>query len=429
MPDLPLADVRVLDLTQILAGPYCTMMLADLGADVVKVERPGGGDGSRQWGPPFVAGESAYFLQVNRNKRSIAVDLKHPDGVRVAQRLATAADVVIENFLPRAGERYGLDAASLRAADPAIVHCSIRGYPTGHPEAAKPGYDFVMQGIGGIMSMQGEPDGEPIKVAVAISDIVAGQFASSAILAALLRRARTGVGAELEVSLLDAQVAWLANRGGDWLIGEIEPVRLGNAHPSIVPYETFRAEDGYVNLAVGNDEQFARFCREAGLDERRRRPGLPHEPAAGGASRAARARAGEDDRRPPGVALARGARPRRGARRPGALGAGRAGRARRPHRRDRRPSHRRPAAHDRLAHADRRRAPARPPAAAASGRAHGGGAGRGRLLDRRDRRTRDGSVRTRINSRSPADVAELVDAHGSGPCGRKVVEVQVLSSA
>jgi formyl-CoA transferase len=267
VPDLPLADVRVLDLTQILAGPYCTMMLADLGADGVKVERPGSGDGSRQWGPPFVAGESAYFLQVNRNKRSIAIDLKHPDGLRVARRLAAAADVVIENFLPHAGERFGLDARSLHAADPGIVHCSIRGYPTGHPEAAKPGYDFVMQGIGGIMSMQGEPDGEPIKVAVAISDIVAGQFASSAILAALLRRARPGEGATLEVSLLDAQVAWLANRGGDWLIGEIEPVRLGNAHPSIVPYETFRAADGYVNLAVGTDEQFARFCREAGLAE------------------------------------------------------------------------------------------------------------------------------------------------------------------
>lgn len=267
MPELPLADVRVLDLTQILAGPYCTMMLADLGADVVKVERPGGGDGSRQWGPPFVAGESAYFLQVNRNKRSIAVDLKHPDGAEVAQRLAAAADVVIENFLPHAGERFGLDAASVRGRTPAVVHCSIRGYPTGHPEAAKPGYDFVMQGVGGIMSMQGEPAGEPMKVAVAIADIVAGQFASSAILAALLRRGRTGEGATLEVSLLDAQVAWLANRGGDWLIGEIEPVRLGNAHPSIVPYETFRAADGYVNLAVGTDEQFARFCGEAGLPE------------------------------------------------------------------------------------------------------------------------------------------------------------------
>jgi crotonobetainyl-CoA:carnitine CoA-transferase CaiB-like acyl-CoA transferase len=267
VPELPLAGVRVLDLTQILAGPYCTMMLADLGADVIKVERPGGGDGSRQWGPPFVAGESAYFLQVNRNKRSIAIDLKQPDGAAVAQRLAGSADVVIENFLPHAGERFGLDAASVRARTPAVVHCSIRGYPTGHAEAAKPGYDFVMQGVGGIMSMQGEPEGEPIKVAVAISDIVAGQFASSAILAALLRRGRTGEGAALEVSLLDAQVAWLANRGGDWLIGGIEPVRLGNAHPSIVPYETFRAADGYINLAVGTDEQFARFCREAGLPE------------------------------------------------------------------------------------------------------------------------------------------------------------------
>jgi crotonobetainyl-CoA:carnitine CoA-transferase CaiB-like acyl-CoA transferase len=267
MPELPLADVRVLDLTQILAGPYCTMMLADLGADVVKVERPGGGDGTRQWGPPFAAGESAYFLQVNRNKRSIAVDLKHPDGAGVAQRLAADADVVIENFLPHAGERFGLDAASVRGRTPGVVHCSIRGYPTGHPEAAKPGYDFVMQGIGGIMSMQGEPAGAPMKVAVAISDIVAGQFASSAILAALLRRGRTGAGATLEVSLLDAQVAWLANRGGDWLIGGIEPVRLGNAHPSIVPYQTFRAADGYVNLAVGTDEQFARFCHEAGLPE------------------------------------------------------------------------------------------------------------------------------------------------------------------
>jgi formyl-CoA transferase len=267
VPDLPLADVRVLDLTQILAGPFCTMMLADLGADVVKVERPGGGDGSRHWGPPFVAGESAYFLQVNRNKRSITIDLKHPDGPGVVRRLAASADVVIENFLPRAGERFGLDAGSLRGDHPALVHCAIRGYPTGHPEAQKPGYDFVMQGVGGIMSMQGEPDGEPMKVAVAIADIVAGQFASSAILAALLRRARTGEGASLEVSLLDAQVAWLANRGGDWLIGGIAPVRLGNAHPSIVPYETFRAADGYVNLAVGTDEQFARFCREAGLDE------------------------------------------------------------------------------------------------------------------------------------------------------------------
>ena len=265
-PDLPLAGVRVLDLTQILAGPFCTMVLGDLGADVVKVERPGG-DGTRHWGPPFAGGESAYFLQVNRNKRSIAIDLKRPEGAAVARRLATGADVVIENFLPGAIERFELDHASVAAENPGVVHCAIRGFPTGHPDAARPGYDFVMQGIGGIMSMQGEPQGEPMKVAVAISDIVAGQFAASAILAALVRRSRTGEGGSVEVSLLDAQVAWLANRAGDWLIGGVEPVRLGNAHPSIVPYETFRASDGYINLAVGNDLQFARFCRAAGRDD------------------------------------------------------------------------------------------------------------------------------------------------------------------
>jgi crotonobetainyl-CoA:carnitine CoA-transferase CaiB-like acyl-CoA transferase len=265
-PDLPLAGIRVLDLTQILAGPYCTMMLGDLGADVVKVERPDG-DGTRRWGPPFAGDESAYFLQVNRNKRSIAIDLKDPEGAAVAQRLAAGADVVIENFLPGAIERFGLDHEAVKSANPRVVHCAIRGFPAGHPDAARPGYDFVMQGIGGIMSMQGEPGGEPMKVAVAISDIVAGQFAASGILAALVRRGRTGEGGTVDVSLLDAQVAWLANRAGDWLIGGVEPVRLGNAHPSIVPYETFHASDGHINLAVGNDGQFVRFCREAGRDD------------------------------------------------------------------------------------------------------------------------------------------------------------------
>jgi crotonobetainyl-CoA:carnitine CoA-transferase CaiB-like acyl-CoA transferase len=265
-PDLPLAGIRVLDLTQILAGPFCTMVLGDLGADVVKVERPDG-DGTRHWGPPFAGGESAYFLQVNRNKRSIAIDLKDPAGAAVAQRLAARADVVIENFLPGAMERFGLDHATVKAQNPGVVHCAIRGFPAGHPDAARPGYDFVMQGIGGIMSMQGEPGGEPMKVAVAISDIVAGQFAASGILAALVRRGRTGEGGTVDVSLLDAQVAWLANRAGDWLIGGVEPVRLGNAHPSIVPYETFHASDGHINLAVGNDSQFVRFCREAGRDD------------------------------------------------------------------------------------------------------------------------------------------------------------------
>jgi formyl-CoA transferase len=264
MTDLPLADVRILDLTQILAGPFCTMMLGDLGADVVKVERPGGGDGSRAWGPPFRAGEAAYFLQVNRNKRSITIDLKDPQGLAVARRLADRADVVIDNFLPGAMERFGLDHATLAERNPGVISCSIRGYPSDHPAAALPGYDFLMQGVGGIMSITGEPDGEPMKVAVAISDIVAGLFAGNAVLAALYARGQSGCGRALEVSLLDAQVAWLANRAGDWLLAGIEPERLGNAHPSIVPYQTFHAADGYVNLAVGNDDQFQRFCREAG---------------------------------------------------------------------------------------------------------------------------------------------------------------------
>src|SRR5436305_6331121 len=236
---LPLDGLRVLDLTQVLAGPFCTMLLGDLGADVVKIERPGEGDGSRRWGPPFEGGESTYFMQVNRNKRSIAVDLRDAAGREVARRLIERADVVLHNFLPAAAARYGADAATVKAVNPRAVHCTIAGYPSDGPDAELPGYDFLMQGLGGIMSITGEPDGPPMKVAVAISDIVAGLFASSAVLSALLERERTGEGRAMEVSLLDAQVAWLANRAGDWLISGIVPERLGNAHPSIVPYETF----------------------------------------------------------------------------------------------------------------------------------------------------------------------------------------------
>jgi len=264
---LPLAGLRVLDLTQVLAGPYCTMMLGDLGADVIKVERPGAGDGSRRWGPPFLGGESAYFMQVNRNKRSIAVDLTGEEGRAVVRRLIERADAVLHNFLPAAAARYEVDAAAVHAVNRRAVHCTIAGYPSDGPEADRPGYDFLMQGVGGIMSIQGEPDGEPIKVAVAISDIVAGMFASNAVLAALLARSESGEGAAVEVSLLDAQVAWLANRAGDWLIAGIEPSRLGNAHPSIVPYETIEAADGFINLAIGTDDQFERFCRQAGRDD------------------------------------------------------------------------------------------------------------------------------------------------------------------
>ena len=264
---LPLAGLRVLDLTQVLAGPFCTMMLGDLGADVVKVERPGEGDGSRRWGPPFEGGESAYFMQVNRNKRSIAVDLRDAAGREVVGRLIARSDVVLHNFLPAAALRYGVDAAAVLDGNPRAVHCTIAGYPSDGPDAERPGYDFLMQGIGGIMSITGEPNGEPMKVSVAISDIVAGLFASSAVLAALVERDRTGQGRSCEVSLLDAQVAWLANRAGDWLISGIAPQRLGNAHPSIVPYETFRAADGYINLAAGTDDHFRRFCSEAGRDD------------------------------------------------------------------------------------------------------------------------------------------------------------------
>jgi crotonobetainyl-CoA:carnitine CoA-transferase CaiB-like acyl-CoA transferase len=261
---LPLTGLRVLDLTQVLAGPYCTMMLGDLGADVVKVERPGDGDGSRRWGPPFEGGESAYFMQVNRNKRSIAVDLRDDAGREVVRRLIGRCDVLLHNFLPAAALRYEVDWEAVRAVNPMVVHCTIAGYPSDGADAERPGYDFLMQGLGGIMSITGEPDGEPMKVSVAISDIVAGLFASSAVLAALHEREHSGQGRSCEVSLLDAQVAWLANRAGDWLISGIEPKRLGNAHPSIVPYETFRAADGYVNLAVGTNDHFRRFCAEAG---------------------------------------------------------------------------------------------------------------------------------------------------------------------
>jgi glutaryl-CoA transferase len=264
---LPLAGLKVLDLTQVLAGPFCTMMLGDLGADIIKVERPGEGDGSRRWGPPFVGGESAYFMQVNRNKRSIAIDLSAPEGRDVVRRLIEIADVLLHNFLPHAAERYGVDAAAVARVNRRAVHCTISGHPSDGPNAEKPGYDFLMQGLGGIMSITGEPDGRPMKVPVAISDIVAGLFASSAVLAALVERERTGRARACEVSLIDAQVAWLANRAGDWLIAGIPPERLGNAHPSIVPYETFAASDGYINLALGTDEHFRRFCMAAGRDD------------------------------------------------------------------------------------------------------------------------------------------------------------------
>jgi crotonobetainyl-CoA:carnitine CoA-transferase CaiB-like acyl-CoA transferase len=263
----PLDGVCVLDLSRILAGPYCSMMLADLGADVVKVERPGSGDPTRSWGPPFVQGESTYFLSANRGKRSICIDLGDPEGIELVRTLAGRADVVIENFIPGGAERMGLGYAALLERRPSLVYCSVAGYPDDGPDAARPGFDFAIQGEGGVMSITGDPDGDPMKVGVAIADITAGIYATVGVLAALREATATGIGRHVQVSLFDAQLAWLANRASDYLVAGETPERLGNAHPAIVPYESFRASDGHVIVAIGTDAQYGRFCREAGLDE------------------------------------------------------------------------------------------------------------------------------------------------------------------
>jgi formyl-CoA transferase len=263
----PLAGVRVLDLSRVLAGPYCSMLLADLGADVVKVERPGSGDPTRAWGPPFRDGESAYYLCVNRGKRSVAIDLGDAAGVEVAKRLAHRADVVIESFLPGGADRLGLGYEALSAARPGLVYTSIAGYSPESVDADRPGFDFAIQGEAGGMSITGEADGPPLKVGVAIADITTGMFASIGTLAALRDAEATGDSHHVQVSLFDSQLAWLANRGSDFLVGGEEPHRLGNAHPAIVPYEAFATSDGHVIVAIGTSEQFTRFCRAAGLAE------------------------------------------------------------------------------------------------------------------------------------------------------------------
>jgi crotonobetainyl-CoA:carnitine CoA-transferase CaiB-like acyl-CoA transferase len=263
----PLAGVRVLDLSRVLAGPYCSMLLADLGADVVKVERPGSGDPTRAWGPPFREGESAYYLSVNRGKRSVAIDLGDPAGIEVAKRLALRADIVLESFLPGGADRLGLGYAALAAERPGLVYTSIAGYSPESPDAHRPGFDFAIQGEAGGMSITGEAGGPPLKVGVAIADITTGMFASIGTLAALRDAEATGAGHHVQVSLFDSQLAWLANRGADYLVGGAEPGRIGNAHPAIVPYEAFATSDGHVIVAIGTNEQFRRFCEAAGLGE------------------------------------------------------------------------------------------------------------------------------------------------------------------
>ncbi len=244
-----------------LAGPYCGMLLGDLGADVVKVERPGVGDDTRQWGPPFLGDQSAYFLCTNRNKRSITLNLRHEEGQRIARELALASDVLIENFLPGTLEGWGLGYAALSALNPRLVYCSITGFGQDGPYRDLPGYDILIQGAAGIMSITGEPDGPPMKVGVAISDITAGLFASNAILAALVGRGTSGQGRYIDISLLDSTVAWLANVGANYLATGRVPERLGNAHANIVPYQAFATGEGTIIVAVGNDDQWQRFCR------------------------------------------------------------------------------------------------------------------------------------------------------------------------
>ena len=263
--DGPLAGVKVLDLTRVLAGPYCTMFLGDLGAEVVKIEQPDVGDDTRAWGPPFAGGESAYFLCINRNKKSVTLDLKSNQAVGLLRRLAEGADVLVENFRPGTMERLGLGERELRAVNPRLIYASLSGFGADGPMKDWPGYDLIIQAWGGLMSVTGMPDGEPTKVGVAIVDIVAGLMLGKAILAALFARERTGVGQKLETSLLEAEVACLINAGSNYLVGGVVPGRWGNAHPNIVPYQSFKSRDGYLVIGVASEGIWRRLCQAIGM--------------------------------------------------------------------------------------------------------------------------------------------------------------------
>jgi crotonobetainyl-CoA:carnitine CoA-transferase CaiB-like acyl-CoA transferase len=256
----PLDGVRVLDLSRVLAGPWCTMVLGDLGAEIVKVENPKGGDDTRHWGPPFTHGESAYYLCANRNKKSVAIDLSTEDGQRAVRELARSADVLVENYKLGGLDKFGLGYASLQAENPSLVYCSISGYGRQSPRAAEPGYDYVIQAEGGLMAVTGEADGEPIKVGVAVADLFTGMAAAQAILAALIARNRDGLGQHIDMALYDCQLSMLANVGSAYLVSGEEPKRYGNGHPTVVPYQTFAARDKRIVVAVGNDRQFRFLC-------------------------------------------------------------------------------------------------------------------------------------------------------------------------
>lgn len=263
-----LDGIRVLDLTRVLAGPFCTMTLGDLGADVIKVEEPGRGDDTRQWGPPFAkSGLSAYFISANRNKRSLTLDLRSERGRQVLSELVKDSDVLVENFKRGTLERLGFGFEHLKSLKPDVIYCTITGYGYTGPYKDQPGYDFIAQALGGMMSITGPEDGEPTRVGVAIVDLLAGHNATTAILAALFARERQKTGQRIDISLLDSQVATLGYVASNYLISGKSPKRYGNAHPNIVPYQSFKAKDGYLAFAAGNDLQWKRFCKEIGRDD------------------------------------------------------------------------------------------------------------------------------------------------------------------
>lgn len=276
LPQSALEGVRVLDLSRVLAGPWATQALADLGAEVIKIERPGIGDDTRSWGPPFLKthdGEktdAAYFLATNRNKRSVTVDFTQSEGQQLLHALVPHCHIVVENFKTGGLAKYGLDFATLSAINPALVYCSVTGFGQTGPYAERAGYDYLIQAMGGLMSVTGQPDGqpgaEPMKVGVAVVDLFTGMYAVTGILAALRHAERTGQGQHIDVALFDVQTAMLANQAMNWFVGGVAPGRLGNAHPNIVPYQVFGVADGFLVLAVGNDGQYRSFCRVAGVE-------------------------------------------------------------------------------------------------------------------------------------------------------------------
>ena len=262
----PLDNLKVLDLSRVLAGPYCTMLLSDMGAQVLKIERPGSGDDTRGYGPPFINGESAYFMSVNRNKRSMTLDLKKTAGLEILHQLILEADILVENFRPGTMEKFGYGYTQIKGINPQLIYCAISGYGHSGPKSALPGYDLIIQGEGGIASLTGDINGPPFKVGTSQADIIAGMNAFQGILLALLARQQTGLGQKVDIGLLDCQVSLLTYQAANYFATGDSPTRRGNQHPSITPYETFQCRDGYVNLACGNDRIWVRFCEIVGLD-------------------------------------------------------------------------------------------------------------------------------------------------------------------